>query len=68
MRSWANVKGTELKCGLKDCEEALPNGRACTEGFGDGRASAAEQSQPFVFQAVSFAKVKTVDGTTGFMN
>jgi len=51
LSSWANTKGTELKCGLKVCEEALPNVRSCTDGFGGGSASVAEQSQPFVFQA-----------------
>lgn len=64
--SWASMK--ELKCGLKDRAEALPNGHSCTEGFGNGSALVAEQTQPFVFQAQSFAKVKAVDSMTGFMN
>lgn len=64
--SWASMK--ELKCDLKDREEPLPNGHSCTEGFGNGSALVAEQSQPFVFQAQSFAKVKAVDSMTVFMN
>lgn len=36
--------------------------------FGYGSALVAEQSQSFVFQAWSFAKMKAVDDTIDFMN